>query len=132
MPSCVWRQKTSHAVQSSATSGVPWIPEREIGDTATSRAQSRPAQAACGSAGEPMPQIAATASCSRGLTWPATVLRWGLSIACIEATGLMALTMMVYSSSDRTITLQGSMAPTLGSIFIASSAIIGLQAPRMR
>ena len=49
----------------------------------------------------------------------------------IEATGSTAET-SVPPSTSRRMTLQGSMAPTRGSSAMASQAMPGLQAPRMR
>ena len=63
-------------------------------------------------------QMAATARARRSRTWPATACSGSLSIACIEATGSIALTSTPPSTARR-MTLQGSMAPTRGSIPIA-------------
>lgn len=63
-------------------------------------------------------QIASTAFARRSRTWPATAVSSAFSIACIDATGSMALT-STPPSTWRRITLQGSIAPTRGSIPIA-------------
>lgn len=63
-------------------------------------------------------QTAAMALASRSRTWPATACSAGFSMACIDATGSIALTSTPPSIARR-ITLQGNMAPTLGSIPMA-------------
>ena len=76
-------------------------------------------------------QAASTALRSMSRTSPATSWSCWLSMACMDATGSMALT-SVPPSTSRRITLQGSIAPTRGSIPMALCAMPGLQAPRMR
>lgn len=63
-------------------------------------------------------QIASTAFARRLRTSPATAVSSAFSMACIDATGSMALTSTPPSTSRR-ITLQGSIAPTRGSIPMA-------------
>ena len=58
--------------------------------------------------------IAPTAFARRSRTSPATAISSAFSIACIDATGLIALTSMPPSTSRR-MTLQGSIAPEPGA-----------------
>ena len=63
-------------------------------------------------------QIAATALAKSSRTWPATACRAELLIACIEASGSIALTSTPPVTSRR-MTLHGNIAPTRGSNPIA-------------
>ena len=76
-------------------------------------------------------QSRAIALCSLRRTSSAFFASSGFPIACIEATGSIAATSIYPEPTSCTITLQGSMVPTLSSSFKASNARFGLQAPRI-